>query len=197
MLRPLRALLEEIVGNLDARHSELPMLTEGERQQILTEWNSPAPEFGTGRCLHELFEAQARQAPNAPAVEFEGARLSYGELNTRANQLARHLRLLGVGPDVLVAVCLNRSLEMIVALLGVLKAGGAYLPLDPAYPAERLAFMVEDAQSPVLVTLESLQGSVPFRPEVRVCLLDRDAVAIGGQEVHDLEVLGSPESLAY
>src|SRR5260370_23886266 len=86
---------------------------------------------------------------------------------------------------------------MIVALLGVLKAGGAYLPLDPAYPAERLAFMVEDAQSPVLVTLESLQGSVPLRPEVRVCLLDRDAVAIGGQEVHDLEVLGSPESLAY
>ena len=100
------------------------------------------------------------RTPDAIAVVFEAEQLTYGELNRRANQLAHHLRALGVGPEVVVAICLERSLEMVIGLLGILKAGGAYLPLDPAYPKERLAFMLKDAQVPVLLTREQLGGGV-------------------------------------
>ena len=196
MLGHTATLLGAMAENVDQRLADLPLLTSAERRQIL-EWQSGDREYTSQECIHRAFERQAQRTPDRVAVQFEGAHLSYGELNRRANRLARHLRGLGVGPDVLVGVCLNRSLEMIVALLGVLKAGGAYLPLDPTYPAERLGFMIEDARTPVLVTDESLVSSVPVRSDVSMCLLDRDAEAIALEEDRDPEVFGSPENLAY
>ena len=128
---------------------------------MLVEWNAtrqPRPEYG---CLHQLFEAQTRRTPDAIAVDYEESGLSYKELNRRANQLARYLQTLGVGPDVLVGICLPRSLDLLICLLAILKAGGAYLPLDPGYPSERLLFMLNDAQVTVLLTEEKLRGSIP------------------------------------
>ena len=116
----------------------------------MTSWNNTLAAYPRDFTLHELLEAQAERTPERVAVEFEGKRLTYAELNQRANQLAHYLRTLGVGPATLVGICLERSLDMIVGLLGILKAGAAYVPLDPAYPKERLGFMVEDAQLRVL-----------------------------------------------
>jgi amino acid adenylation domain-containing protein len=130
----------------------LPLLTEGERHQLLIEWNDTHRDYPKDKCIHELFEEQVEKTPDAIAVVFEDQQLTYRELNTRANQLAHYLQRLGVGPESLVALCVERSIEMIVGLLGVLKAGGAYVPLDPSYPKERLAFMLEDTRAAVVVT---------------------------------------------
>src|SRR5205807_1352517 len=113
------------------------------------------------QCVYQLFEAQVERTPDAVAVIFEEQQLTYHELNVRANQLAHHLRTLGVGPEVLVGLCMERCLEMVVGLLGILKAGGAYVPLDPSYPAERIAFMLTDAQAPVLITQQHLTEHLP------------------------------------
>ncbi len=132
--------------------SRLPVLTQAERRQLLVEWNESAADYPRSSCFHELFEAQAARTPAAIAVVCEGQQISYGELNGRTNQLAHHLRSLGVGPDVLVALCMERSLEVIVGIVGILKAGGAYVPLDPSYPAERLQYMLADSRAAVLLT---------------------------------------------
>ena len=134
-------LLQNIVEHPDAAISQLSLLSEEERAQQLVEWNETV-SYPRRLTLHELFEAQAAATPEAIALVYEAEQLSYRELNERANQLGHYLRELGVGPETLVGLCFERSMEMVVALLGVLKAGGAYLPLDPQYPAERLAFMV-------------------------------------------------------
>ncbi len=151
-LANLEILLEGIAAAPDRRLSELPILTESERERLLVTWNATAADFPSDRCLHELFESQAARQPDAVAAEANGDRLTYGQLEARANALARRLRELGVGPDVPVGICLERSLSAAVALLGVLKAGGAYVPLDPSYPAARLKFFLEDSGAPVLVT---------------------------------------------
>src|SRR6185369_14527471 len=130
----------------------LPILSAAERRQLLEGWNATEAEYPSERCVHALFEAPAERTPEATAVVYEERSLSYGALNVRANRLAHHLRSLGVGPDVPVAICVERSLEMVVGLLAVLKAGGAYVPLDPAYPAARLGFMLEDAAPAVVLT---------------------------------------------
>ncbi len=145
--------------------SALPLLTEAERRQLLVEWNAATGDYPHDRCIHQLVEEQAARTPGAVALVFEGQRLTYAELNVRANQLAHHLQSLGVGPETLVALCLDRSLDLVVAILGVLKAGGAYLPLDLAYPPERLAFMLEDAQVSVLLTTQE-QRTKPVLSEV-------------------------------
>lgn len=147
-----QTLLEGIVAHPEARLSELPMLTELERQQLLVDWNGPTVTFPQDRYIHQLFEEQVDRSPEAVAVVYEDQQLSYAELNARANQLAHHLRDIGVGPEALVGICLERSLDMVVGLLGILKAGGAYVPLDPAYPKERLAFMLEDSAPLALLT---------------------------------------------
>ncbi|MDL2082298.1 AMP-binding protein, partial [Streptomyces sp. GXMU-J15] len=155
--------------------TDLDMLSDTEKHQLVVEWNDTAAEFPRDQCVHELVEAQVAERPNAPAVVFGDQQLTYAQLNAKANQLAHHLRTLGVGPDTLVAVCLERSPDMIVALLGVLKAGGAYVPLDPHYPAERLAFMLADTAAPILLTQSSLHDQLPDSNAQTVCI-DTDPI---------------------
>lgn len=193
----LEVLVSSIVANPDRPIDELALLPDSERRRIVEEWNPASAKFASGRCLHEVFESWARRSPESIAVEYEGTSLSYVELNRRSNRLARYLRRLGVGPGVLVAICLHRSLEMIVSIIAVSKAGGAYVPLDPSYPAERLRFMVEDAGARVLITDRSLSGTVPVDAAVSVCLVDGNAEAIAREADTDLDSIGSDEDLAY
>ncbi len=164
------SLLGAAVAAPDERISALPLLTDAERSRLAA-WNDTAETFdGAGATLHSLIEAQARRTPDAVAVAFEGATLTYAELDARSASLAAALLGMGVGPETRVGVCMERSVELVVALLGVLRAGGAYVPLDPGYPADRLAYMVADAAVPVLLTQERLVGTIPeFGGEV-VCV---------------------------
>ena len=164
MARHYVRLLQSVVANVDQAIEQIDILTPEERLQALYEWNATQSEFPAVRSwreklVHELFEEQVEKTPDAVAVVFEDAALSYGELNRRANQLAHHLRELGVGPDVPVGIYVARGLEMMVGLLSVMKAGGAYVPLDPAYPVERLRYMLEDSGTVVLLTQGDLAGS--------------------------------------
>ncbi|HEV2145827.1 MAG TPA: amino acid adenylation domain-containing protein [Longimicrobiaceae bacterium] len=171
MLEHLARLLERMVANPGARVDEIPLLSQAERDRVLGEWSGPGEAFPADSTVHERFAAVAKEYGGAPAVTFEGESLSYAELDRRANRLAHALRTLGVGPDIPVGVCLERSLEMVVAILGVLKAGGAYVPLDPSYPAERLAYLLEDSAVAVLVTRERHLGTLPPH-RARVLSLD-------------------------
>lgn len=165
-----QTLLEHLVAEPDRRVSQASILTAAERDQMLVEWNAAATEYPKDPCIHELFEAQAERTPDAVAVVFEDQRLTYRELNGRANQLAHHLRSLGVGPEVLVGICLERSLEMVVGLLGILKAGGAYVPVDLAYPEARMRFVLDDSRAPVLLTQEKFRASLSACTAELVCL---------------------------
>src|SRR5271166_3308315 len=191
-----RTLLEGIVADPDRKIVDLPLLTAAERQRILVEWNDTQTDYPSDKCIHQLFEEQVERAPDAAAAVFEEERLTYRELNTRANRLARHLRTLGVGPEVVVGICVERSLEMIVGLLGILKAGGAYVPLDPEYPQERLTFMVEDARVPVVLVHDQTRGRLPASTARIVCL-DADWEAIDKGPSHNPPVETTPESAAY
>ncbi|WP_414561750.1 aminotransferase class III-fold pyridoxal phosphate-dependent enzyme [Anabaena sp. CCY 9613] len=151
-LEHFQTLLTGLVNHPEQSLWELPLLTSTQKQQLLVEWNQTQMDYPQDKCIHELFEQQVQKNPDAVAVEFAGQQLTYQELNSRANQLAHYLQSLGVKPEVLVGICVERSLEMLVSILGVLKAGGAYLPLDPAYPQERLSYMLSDAQVSVLLT---------------------------------------------
>jgi amino acid adenylation domain-containing protein len=189
-------MLEEIAANPDQRLSELPLLTEAERHQLIVEWNNTSADYPRDKCIHELFEEQVEKTPDAIAVVFEDEQLTYRELNAKTNQLAYYLRKQGVGPEVLVGICVQRSLEMIVGILGILKAGGAYLPLDPDYPMERLEFMVEDAAVPVLLTQKHLAAMLP-ETSTKVVFLDtdKDVLALGNKCNPAIAV--KPENLAY
>jgi amino acid adenylation domain-containing protein/non-ribosomal peptide synthase protein (TIGR01720 family) len=173
-----QTLLEAIVEAPDQRVGELPLLTESERYQLLVEWNNTTKEYPFDKCLHQLFEEQVRKTPHSVAVVYEEEQLTYQELNERANQLARYLQTLGVRPEVLVGICIERSPLMVVGLLGILKAGGAYVPLDPAYPAERLAYMLSDSQVKVLLTQQKLADTLPVSAALVICL-DSDWQNIG------------------
>src|SRR5258708_5949342 len=165
-----QTLLEGIAVNPEQLISDLPLLTIAERQQLLVDWNATQTTYPKDQCIHQLFEEQVERTPEAVAVVFENQQLTYRQLNRRANQLAHHLQRLGVGPDELVGLCVERSLDMVVGLLGILKAGGAYVPLDPGFPAERLSFMLEDAQASVLVTQQHLSGHLAAHKAKVVCL---------------------------
>jgi surfactin family lipopeptide synthetase A len=196
MASHFQTLLQGLVTNPDQRLSRLPLLCQAERYQLLVEWNSKPTEYAKDWCVHQLFESQVERTPNATAVVFENERLTYGELNRRANQLAHYLVKLGVGPDVLAGILVERSLDMVVGLLGILKAGGAYVPLDPAYPRERVAFMVEDSEVPVLLTQRHLLGSVPDG-RAKVVVLDSDWSEIAKEEAGNLVNKVAARNLAY
>ncbi len=176
--------------------AELPILPEPEKRKLLVEWNDTSADYPYDACLHQLIESQAAATPEAPALSFEGETLSYRELDQRSNQLARHLKKQGVGAEILVGIVVERSIEMVVGLLGVLKAGGAYVPLDPTYPRERLAFMIADAELPVLLTQERLVAELPEH-RARLVRIDADWATIAEESGASLDGGAGPESLAY
>ena len=196
MARNFHTLLIGIVANPQQRISQLPLLTEIEQQQLLVDWNNTKKEYPLDKCIHQLFEEQAIKTPDAIAVEFEAEKLTYQELNQRANQLAHYLQELGVNPEVLVGISVERSPLMLIGLLGILKAGGAYVPLDPAYPAERLAYMLDDSQSQVLLTQQQLIGSLPHT-EAKVVCLDKDWELISAQSDKNPQTDVKANNLAY
>jgi amino acid adenylation domain-containing protein len=175
---------------------DLPFLSDAERHRLVVEWNDTAADYPRDKCVHELFAEQALRTPDAGALVFEDRQLTYAELDRLSNQVAHHLRGLGVGPETIVGLCVERSPEMVVGLLGILKAGGAYLPLDPGYPAERLAYMVADAGAPVVVTRAELAGRLPAHA-ARVVLLDADAEEIARCPASAPVSGARPENLAY
>ncbi|MGC9393217.1 MAG: non-ribosomal peptide synthetase [Anaerolineae bacterium] len=198
----LLTLLEGFVTTPDLSLKSLPMLTEAERHQILVAWNDTTTDTGyTGQCIHRRFERQAARTPEAIAVVCAEPgkprqTLTYRELNARANRLARHLRALGVGPEVPVAMDVTRSTAMLVGMLGILKAGGAYVPIDPAYPPERQAFMLADTQTPVLLTENALVDTLPPTPAHIVCL-DAAWPAIAAHADTNLDGGAQGHNLAY
>ena len=152
MLEHFKTLLAGIVANPEQRLADLPILSAAERHQLMVAWNNTRDNYPQDQCIHQLFEAQVEQNPDAIAVIFNNQQFTYRELNSRSNQLAHYLQKQGCSSEVLVGLCVERSLEMVVGLLGILKAGGAYVPLDPSYPQSRLNFILEDTQVPVLLT---------------------------------------------
>ncbi len=190
-----KMILDGVLANPGQRISDLRILGESEFRQIVA-WNRTETEYPRDACIHQLVEAQAKQRPNAAAVMFEGEVLSYSELDQRANQLARRLMKMGVGPDVAVGVCMERSPQLIVGLLGILKAGGAYLPLDPAYPKERLSFMVADAGLKIILSQQSLSAGLPAADAQVVCL-DSEWDSISQEKADHVVSAVKPENLAY
>ena len=196
LLRYFQTLLRSIVADAGARLSELELLDESERRELLVVWNGPRRPYPREACVHELFEAQAERTPEAVALEYAGERVSYRALNARANRLARRLRARGVGADARVGLCVERSIEMVVALLGILKAGAAYVPLDPAQPLARLLFMVEDTQARLILSVESLEGALPACG-VPLVMLDADWREIEAEPEGNLSPPLAADGLAY
>ncbi|MCB2250910.1 non-ribosomal peptide synthase/polyketide synthase [Pseudomonas chlororaphis] len=189
-------LLQAMVADGTQRIGELPMLAAAERQQLVEEWNRTEARYPVERCIHQLIEEQAQRTPQAPALVFAEQELSYARLDAHANQLARLLREQGVGPDVLVGICVERSIEMVVGLLAILKAGGAYVPLDPEYPLERLAYMIEDSGIGLLLTQSALLPLLPS-DAVKTLVLDQDRDWLDGHSEAPLAPSAQPQNLAY
>ncbi|NOK31919.1 amino acid adenylation domain-containing protein [Corallococcus exercitus] len=196
MVEHLRVLLEAALASPDSRVSELPLLTDAEKRLLLTDFVSTEAPLPAPRSVHALFERRAALHPDAPAVACDGQVLTYGEMDARANQLAWHLRSLGVGTDSCVALCLERSVETVVALLGVWKAGGAYVPLDPAQPALRLQSLVQEVAAPVVVTV-ARHASAFASSSAHVVRLDEDAATLSRLRTDAPPGEAHPDSLAY
>jgi len=201
MMGHYRSLLEDFVARPEAHIDELTLLTAAEAQRMPAYWrnsaaDAAAPAAAAGQTLHGLFEAQAEATPDAVAVRFQDTALSYRELDTRANRLAHRLRELGVGAESLVGVWMDRSADMVVALLGVLKSGAAYVPLDPAFPADRIDFMMSDAALPVVVTQARLAQTLGSAGPRAVCM-DSDAALLAQQPAHRPSASTDARQLAY
>ncbi|MET0621448.1 MAG: amino acid adenylation domain-containing protein [Pyrinomonadaceae bacterium] len=201
-----KILLEGIASTPEQHVRRLPLLGEEERRRLLVEWNSNRQPFTTDLLVHQLFEQQAARNPQAEAVVFGETRLTYGELNARANQLAHYLRERGAGPETRVGICMGRSAEMVVAVLGVLKAGAAYIPLDPSYPPERLLFMLEDSRASWLLTQRALVERLPEATveelsqradRAGVLCLDDAAEELARESAENPARTVAPENLAY
>ncbi|MCR1346361.1 amino acid adenylation domain-containing protein [Acidithiobacillus ferrooxidans] len=195
MQRLLDLFCRAVESAQDIPLSQFSVLMNDERRTVLYDWNATMVDYLRDKCVHQLFEEQAARAPDAVAAAFEDQYLTYGELDRRANRLAHRLVALGVGPETLVGVCLERSLDLIVGLLGVLKAGGAYLPLDPAYPQARLAFMLSDARAPLLLTQQTLLDRLPAFGNI-LCM-DRDGPEIDALPDTPPRCDATPDNLAY
>ncbi|MCF5249937.1 MULTISPECIES: non-ribosomal peptide synthetase [unclassified Pseudomonas] len=190
------SLLQAMVSGDEHRIGELPMLAADEQQVLVQAWNQTAQAYPTAQGVHRLIEEQVQRTPDAPALVFGATTLSYAQLDARANQLAHALREQGVGPDVLVGICVERSVEMVVGLLATLKAGGAYVPLDPEYPQERLAYMIEDSGIKLLLSQQSLQASLPING-VQVIVLDQAPGWLDGYSRESPAVAIQALNLAY
>ncbi|WP_096144848.1 non-ribosomal peptide synthetase, partial [Pseudomonas fluorescens] len=196
MARHWISLLQAMVLDGEKRIGELPMLDAAEQQRLVHTWNQTAEAYPTERGIHHLIEDQARRSPDAPALVFGTTTLTYAQLDARANQLAHALGEQGVGPDVLVGICIERSIEMVVGLLAILKAGGAYVPLDPEYPRERLAYMIEDSGIQLLLSQQSLLASLPVAG-IQVIALDQPALWLDGYSSDSPNVALDALNLAY
>ncbi|MEG4484235.1 amino acid adenylation domain-containing protein [Microcoleus sp. D2_18a_B4] len=201
ILGHFQTLLVGIVANPEQDISTLPLLTQAERHQLLVEWNNTDAEYPRSKCSHQLVEDQVERTPDAIAVEFEEEQLTYRELNRRANQVAHYLRSLGVKPEVPVGFCVERTLARVIGLLGIFKSNGLYVPLDPTYPEERLAYMLSDSQAQVLLTTEKTLSSLP---QLALCAqgrqivyLDRDWEVISQQNSENPLTQVQPDNLAY
>src|SRR6185503_16777531 len=188
---------QAVIADAEQRVLQIELLSEAERQQIVAGWNDTSREYPGPLTLPRLFEAQTARRREAVALVFEGQQLSYAELDRRSNQLAHHLLSLGVSPDSLVAVCLDRSPELFIALLAILKAGAAYLPLDPSYPLARLSLMLADAGAPLLLTTETLADELPTQWTPPLLLdADWDLIALNSDEPLP-ETVVAADQLAY
>ena len=195
MLSHFEHLLEQIVTNPDRSILQLPLMSQAERAQLLTEQNATASDYPK-QCIHQAFASQVERTPNSVALVTESQKLTYVQLDRRANQLARHLKNCGVGPGDIVGLCVERSPEMLVSVLGILKSGAAYLPLDPSYPQERLAFMLEDGKAKVLVTQEQLEQKL-LSHAAKAVFIDRDWETIARESADRFDTAVTAESLAY
>ena len=184
------------MDNPQAHVWDVPLLTEGEREQQLVQWNATQVDCPKDVCVHQLFEQQVERTPDAVALVFEDQLLSYAELNRRANQLAHYLQSLGVGPEVLVGVCMLRSLDLVIALLAILKAGGVYVPLDPAYPVKRLGWMLESSQPAVVLTQQNVRSILSSSRARQLCL-DTDREVWSQEPKANLVGTLTSENLAY
>lgn len=192
-----RSILEGFVATPSAKLSQLPLLTAAERTEMLVGWNATHADYPRTSCLHDLFARQVAATPDAVAIVFNDEEITYAELNRRAGRLARQLRAQGIGPDKLVGICIERSVEMMVALLATHQAGGAYVPLDPKYPKERIAYMLQDSEASVLLTQLSLLPKLPPHHAVVLCV-DAPEPANGVPPEETLPAAGTqPDHLAY
>lgn len=202
MLKDFQTLLSGIVANPNQRIAHLPLLNAQKLHQLLVEWNNTQVDYPQDKCIHQLFENQVKQHPDSIAIIFENvetqviASLTYGELNIRSNKLAHHLQKMGVNSQVLVGICISQSPEMIIGLLGILKAGGTYVPLDPSYPQERLNFMLSDAQVSVLLTQEKLLKHFQSFSNPIICI-DKDWEIIAQESAENPKNSVSSDNLAY
>ena len=197
IVRQLQSFIPACSSQPEQLLARLPLISPAEQQQLLVDWNQTTTPVPTDVCIHHLFEQQATRTPNHIAVAYKSKHLTYQELNTRANQLAHYLLIQGVKPDTLVGIQMERSIEMIVGLLAIHKAGGAYLPLDPDFPADRLALMIEDSQAPIILTQQRLIANLTISADVQAIAIDTSWSEISQQPTTNPQTEVKPENLAY
>lgn len=196
LCKHLENLFGTVVSNPDKHISEFSLLTASELRQLTSDWNQTGVDYPDHHCIHELFEEQATRNPNAVAVIFENEQLTYAQLNAKANQLAHYLREMGVKPEIVVGICIERSLEMMIGILGILKAGGVYLPIDPGYPEERKTLVLADGAPLVLLMQTALLNTIS-PSDIKCVCLDRDWPLIAEQSSGNLPSVSTPSNLAY
>ncbi|MBD2137716.1 amino acid adenylation domain-containing protein [Anabaena sp. FACHB-1237] len=196
MSNHFQKLITEIIVNSEQKINQIKILAEAEEKQLIEEYNNTKIKYPHQKCVHQLFTEQAEKTPDAIAIKFANQQLTYQELNQKANQLANYLQKLGVKPETLVGICIERSLEMVIALLGILKAGGAYVPIDPNYPTERIAYMLSDSNAELLLTQSSLLADFTEYQKTIVCL-DQDWEKINQESTENIISQVKPDNLAY